>query len=681
MKLNVLSSFRRQNSLLQFAFILLYAFLFPTGNTIHALEYPGTSSGFIQSRVNDSTEVIPHKNLKVKIRDLSGKPYSEAVLVLLQNSRPIDSCQSDTAGVYHFKIRQTDYYSFKLKKIDGFESKQFYLKNHSDTSITLILDLLVLHKRQKMIVQGRTAAHSDVSQSKSFHSIAYTSVTKSSVKRGKKAGRKSAYKAPKPKKRSSKAVIQYSENSENYNLVKESDFITTKVESVSTFSIDVDQASYTNTRRMINQGSLPESQTVRIEEMINYFRYNYPNSQTDTPFVSIMESAICPWNTQHRIVHIGIKGKVIKDDQQEANNLVFLIDVSGSMSSENKLPLVVRALKNMVRNLKSEDQVAIVVYAGNSGLVLPATSCEYKNKILEALDKLSAGGSTAGGAGIQLAYKVALENFKENGNNRVILITDGDFNVGISGQAELKTLIEEKRKSNVFLTVCGVGMGNYKDDNLETLADAGDGNYYYIDSDKEADKIFTSGLAGVLHTVAKDMKIQIEFNPAFVQAYRLIGYENRQLNNEDFENDKVDAGELGSGQTVTVIYEIIPPGVAMENQTEVKLKYQKKKSEWIDCGNEMLTLKIRYKTKRSFRSTLYTRTLDTAYTEYSKASDNLKLSSSVCIFGMLLNRSKHMGESNYKLALDLLASLSDEYKNEDTNELVALIEKAKKLKR
>ena len=366
-------------------------------------------------------------------------------------------------------------------------------------------------------------------------------------------------------------------NTEEYDAIHENIFLEPSKNPLSTFSIDVDAASYSNIRRFLNNGQKPPIDAVRIEEMVNYFAYDYREPDGEDPLSIYTEIGVSPWNENHQLLHIGLQGKNVPTVDLPASNLVFLIDVSGSMAADNKLPLLRSSFKLLTKQLRAEDRVAIVVYAGAAGLVLPSTAGDQKDKINSALDNLQAGGSTAGGAGINLAYKIAKENFSEGGNNRVILATDGDFNVGASSNAAMERLIEEKRKDNIFLTVLGFGMGNYKDSKMETLADKGNGNYAYIDNISEAEKVLVNEFGGTLFTIAKDVKLQIEFNPAKVRAYRLIGYENRKLDKEDFNNDKKDAGDLGSGHTVTALYEIIPVGVESGEfiQAVDDLKYQK----------------------------------------------------------------------------------------------------------
>ena len=366
-------------------------------------------------------------------------------------------------------------------------------------------------------------------------------------------------------------------NTEDYNHVVDNPFLRVRDEPLSTFSVDVDTASYANVRRFLDHGTLPPKDAVRIEEMLNYFTYDDAPPRDDAPFAVHVEVAGCPWNADHRLARIGLMGRPIDNDRRPPSNLVFLVDVSGSMDMPNKLPLLKTSLQKMVQNLGENDRVAIVVYAGASGLVLPSTSCDRKVEILTALDNLQAGGSTNGGAGLQLAYDTAVQSFIKNGSNRVILCTDGDFNVGVTNKGDLTRLIESKAKSGVFLSVLGFGMGNIKDNTLEMLADKGNGHYAYIDSLREAMKVLVVEMGSTLVTIAKDVKIQVEFNPAHVAAYRLIGYENRLLNKQDFNDDTKDAGEIGAGHHVTALYEIVPPGKDQGLPDVDPLEFQKSK--------------------------------------------------------------------------------------------------------
>ena len=409
---------------------------------------------------------------------------------------------------------------------------------------------------------------------------------------------------------------------------------------------------------------------MRIEELINYFHYDYPQPVGNDPFSINTEIGECAWNPEHKLVMIGLQGKKIPVENLPASNLVFLIDVSGSMMEPEKLPLVQRSLRMLVDQLREQDRVSLVVYAGNAGLVMPSTSGTEKKKIKDAIERLEAGGSTAGGAGIQLAYKVAEQHFVKGGNNRVILCTDGDFNVGPSSDADLLDMIEKEKKSGVFLTVLGFGMGNYKDSKMEKLADKGNGNHAYIDNENEARKVLVNEFGGTLFTIAKDVKLQIEFNPAIVQAYRLIGYENRMLNKEDFNNDSKDAGELGSGHTVTAIYEIIPVGVKNEFlETVDPLKYQKKmKPVYSITGNEIMNIKFRYKTPDGEKSKLIEHALAYQPQVVNETSVNFRFVSAVAQFGMLLRNSAFKQQSSfdgaYVMAKNSLGKDSEGYRAE-----------------
>lgn len=426
---------------------------------------------------------------------------------------------------------------------------------------------------------------------------------------------------------------------EDYENFIENQFETPKAAPLSTFSIDVDNASYTNIRRFINNGQTVPKDAVRIEEMMNFFKYNYPQPKDSNPFSITTEYSDCPWNTKHQLLKIGLQGKIIPTDDLPASNMVFLIDVSGSMGQSNKLPLLKQSLKILVNELRKEDKVAIVVYAGAAGLVLPPTSGDDKTTIINALENLNAGGSTAGGAGIELAYKIAQENFIKDGNNRVILATDGDFNVGSSANTDMQTLIEEKIKTGVFLTCLGYGMGNYKDSKMEILANKGNGNYAYIDNMQEANRFLSKEFKGSMFAIAKDVKIQIEFNPKHVQSYRLIGYENRKLRPEDFKNDAIDAGELGSGHTVTALYEIIPTGVE-SNFSQPELKYTAVKNDTSAYSDELATIKFRYKKPDGDNSIEMAQVIANKTTAIQLASDDLKFSAAVAWFGLKLRDSK-----------------------------------------
>jgi Ca-activated chloride channel homolog len=473
-------------------------------------------------------------------------------------------------------------------------------------------------------------------------------------------------------------------NTESYDVVNENVFKRVLKEPLSTFSIDVDTASYSNVRRLLNQGTMPPAGAVRIEELLNYFDYKYKGPQGTEPFAANVEVAACPWKPKHLLARVGIKGKEIHKKERPASNLVFLLDVSGSMSSHNKLPLLKKGMRILTRQLGEGDQVAMVVYAGASGLVLPSTSGAMPKKILNALSQLKAGGSTNGGAGIELAYKTARKNFIKGGVNRVILATDGDFNVGTTNQSALIELIEKQAKSGVFLTVLGFGMGNYKDSTLEKLADKGNGNYAYIDTANEARKVLGREISGTLVTIAKDVKIQVEFNPAQVQAYRLIGYENRLLNAEDFKDDKKDAGEIGAGHTVTALYELVPAGLKGGAADVDPLKYQKEETTELSdaaASGELMTVKIRHKKPDASKSSQQIISVKRGDTEQLEASVDFKFAASVAEFGMLLRDSEHSGRANYNRVLALAKEGLGEDKHGYRTEFLELAKIAKNLSR
>ncbi len=465
-------------------------------------------------------------------------------------------------------------------------------------------------------------------------------------------------------------------NTEEYAKLVENQFQDAIVESKSTFSIDVDNASYTNVRRMLEDGYLPTPGAVRIEEFINYFDYSYPIPSKQAPFSMVTEVGECPWNKENRLVHIGLQGYTMPIEELPPSNLVFLLDVSGSMSDANKLPLLKKSFKMMVDKLNEKDRVSIVVYAGAAGVVLEPTSCSNKGRIMEAFDRLEAGGSTAGAEGIEKAYQLAEEQLLPHGNNRVILATDGDFNVGPSSEDELVNLIERKREKGIYLTILGFGMGNYKDARMESISNAGNGNYFYVDDLGEAKNILVDNLAGTLLTIAKDVKIQVEFNPARVSSYRLIGYENRKLENQDFANDKKDAGELGAGHTVTALYEIVPNNGSVKSDykyVETKITDQAKKS------NELLTVRFRYKKPDANKSTLLEKVVLDSNRDWEETSGNFKFSAGVAAFGMLLRQSEYANNYTYNELEGLLNSAVRYESDAKKLELLLLVNKAKSL--
>jgi Ca-activated chloride channel family protein len=526
---------------------------------------------------------------------------------------------TDTKGWYQLEVSSGARLVFSFV---GYQTKEMAVTGKSQINVTLSADVLSL---QEMVVTGAASdRHSRKMEER-------------------KAGEPHSYLWQAP-------AVEV--NTEEYAAINENSFHDALREPLSTFSIDVDKAAYSNVRRFINNGKLPPADAVRVEEMINYFHYDYPQPSQEHPFAIFTEVGPSPWNANHKLVHIGLQGKKLNVQELPPSNLVFLIDVSGSMATENKLPLVKSSLKLLVEQLRPRDRVALVVYAGAAGLVLPSTTGSEKRKIMAAIDQLEAGGSTAGGMGIRLAYQVAQENFMQEGNNRVILATDGDFNVGESSNQAMEKLVEERRGDGVFLTVLGYGMGNYKDAKMEILADKGNGNYAYIDNLLEAQKTLVQEFGGTLYTIAKDVKLQVEFNPAKVKAYRLIGYENRMLKTEDFANDKKDAGELGSGHTVTALYEIIPTGTGSAFFPD--LKYQQPETKpGLTESEEWLTVKFRYKQPEGTKSILLSKAVDKSVNELSATSENFRWSASVAAFGLLLRQSSLMVDYRYEDVLQL----------------------------
>lgn len=475
--------------------------------------------------------------------------------------------------------------------------------------------------------------------------------------------------------------VDASMNTEAYKFFEDNKFKAVAQDSLSTFSTDVDTASYANMRRYLIGGNLPPKDAVRTEELINYFNYSYPQPTDGKPFSVTTEVAAAPWNSKHQLVRIGLKGLVLPQAERKGSNLVFLLDVSGSMNDANKLPLVQKSMKLLVENLNAKDRVSIVVYAGATGVVLSSTAVSEKSKIMAAIDELQAGGGTDGASGIELAYKEAAKHFIKGGNNRVILATDGDFNIGHTSEGELTRLIQEKAKSGVFLSVLGFGMGNYKDSTMQALANKGNGNHAYIDSLREAKKVLVEQAGGTLHTIAKDVKIQVEFNPKFVQQYRLIGYEKRMLAHQDFNDDKKDAGEIGEGHTVTALYEVIPVGVAAATTGSVDaLKYQTPKLEATGAGagaDEMMTVKLRYKKPDGDKSQLIEKTVPHETRSFESASSDMKFAASVAGFAMILRDSEFKGDLKLSRVQEIAGANTggDDYRKE----FVELIKKARTL--
>jgi Ca-activated chloride channel family protein len=617
--------------------------------------------------------------LKGKITDQStNEPLPFVNLVLKLDTTIVAKTQSDFDGNFTFLHIKSDTYSIEARFV-GYQPLRIinmrilsdsikYLNIKINPADILMKEYVIIEYKNKLINKSNTYARQTVIE-ESFRNMAVRSAsdinnnTSGVYVRGSRAN--GVY-----------YIDDIRTSNETYSSITDNQFKDVMMDPLSTFSIDVDKASYTNIRRYINDGQLPPKDAVRIEEMVNYFNYEYPQPIDKQPFSITTEYTECPWNTSHKLVHIGIQGKEIELINAPPSNLVFLLDVSGSMSSSNKLGLVKTGLHLLVDQLRAEDQVAIVVYAGAAGLVLPSTSGAKKNEIHNAIEHLSAGGSTAGGAGIELAYNVAKEQFIADGNNRIILASDGDFNVGISNREGLIQLIEEKRNLGIFLTVLGFGTGNIKDATMEQLADKGNGNYNYIDNALEAKKVFVTELGGNLITIAKNVKVQVEFNSASVKGYRLIGYVNRNLNNEDFNDDLKDAGEIGSGHNVTMMYEIIPAESDEEFMDIDRLKYRKDPySESItDLNQEVLTIKFRYKEPKESKSKLITTILYDKLIPFSSVSDNCKFSASVASFGMLLRNSDYKGNYQYTDIIQLAQNSKGSDNDGSRSEFIQLVE-------
>lgn len=573
----------------------------------------------------------------------SNLPIKAAKVFLLKDGKVEAQKVSDKEGKFVFQNLSSGSYSFKVeaKSYAVFISKPFEIVQGK--IYQKIIKLSAVVNEIKDILSEEVEDYLELKEESTSKDKSYRSMKRIAAPLSESFGYSSEaiYSADMP-------YVEH--NTESYDVINENKFKSVLDDPLSTFSIDVDRAAYANVRRFLNNNQMPHKDVVRIEELINYFDYQYPQPSDEHPFSVNMELAECPWNKDHQLALIGLQGKDVSVENIPNGNFVFLIDVSGSMGTPNKLPLLKQAYKVLVNNLRPNDRVAIVVYAGAAGLVLESTPGSQKDKILAALDMLQSGGSTAGGAGIKLAYKIAKENFIPNGNNRVILATDGDFNVGASSNAEMVRLIEEKRDEGVFLSICGFGMGNYKDSRMESISNAGNGNYFYIDNILEAKKAFGEELWGTLYTIAKDVKIQIEFNPAKVKGYRLIGYENRLLNKEDFNNDKIDAGEIGSGHVVTALYEIIPAGSEEKINDVDPLEYQDPKV--VDSKN-IMTLKLRYKKPDEDVSNLIVKRITENDIKTKEMSENFKFAASVAEFGMLLRESEFKGTATYSTVLAL----------------------------
>jgi Ca-activated chloride channel family protein len=599
-----------------------------------------------------------------KVTDKEKNPIENASVYLYKNSNKISVQKTDATGLYAFKNLKPGTYNL-------FANADHYQKALLQSAVLGTNSTLTLHfvlKAETTIVEldAETETKKDkkeksshvcleaMSNDRSVNTVACGGISRQSY---------TGY-----------DYNQIQHNTESYDYIEENNFKTAYDNPLSTFSIDVDRASYSNVRRFIRNNQAPPKDAVRVEEMINYFDYDYPQPENGHPFSINTEMSTCPWNENHELLMIGLKGKETQDTEIPASNIVFLIDVSGSMQSPNKLPLLKKSFNILVEKLRPEDRVAIVVYAGSAGAVLESTPGDEKLKISEVLDRLSAGGSTAGGAGINLAYKIAKENYIPN---RVILATDGDFNVGASSDAAMERLIEEKRNDGIFLTILGFGMGNYKDSKLEKLSNKGNGNYAYIDNILEAKKMFADEIWGTLYTIAKDVKFQIEFNPAHVKAYRLVGYENRLLNKEDFNDDKKDAGEIGAGHCVTALFEIIPAGSDEKVGDVDDLIYQQRK---LNKSKSILTLKLRYKAPDEDNSRLITKNLKKSDVYTTSLSDNYKQDAYVAMLGMILRDSEFKADASYSKTLALAKSARGDDAFGYRQEYITIIESAQYLK-
>jgi Ca-activated chloride channel family protein len=610
-------------------------------------------------------------------RHISGTVYDDTKqgmpAVSVQITGAGTGTQTDTKG--HYEIDVPEGKKSLTFSFIGFETQTIKIGKSNVINVYLKASHLLL--KEVSIVGYPTQHRRDLTES-------VTSITPSAMSAQKLQGRAAGLMIRGSNTtRSSlyRPVPAPAENTESYKGITENGFKTAESEPLSTFSVDVDAASYSNVRRFINNGQLPPTDAVRVEEMINYFHYNIPGPSNNEPVAIHTELSAAPWNSNHRLLRIGLKAKTIATDKLPASNLVFLIDVSGSMIEPNKLPLVQSSLKMLVNQLRPQDRVAIVVYAGAAGVVLPATKGDKKTTINDAIDNLQAGGSTAGGAGIKLAYKIAQENLMKGGNNRVILATDGDFNVGASSDDDMEKLIEKERESGISLSVLGFGMGNYKDSKMETLADKGNGNYAYIDNITEARKTLVSEFGGTLFTIAKDVKLQVEFNPAKVQAYRLLGYENRTLNKEDFNNDKKDAGDMGSGHTVTAFYEIVPAGIKDDYSGSVDpLKYQKPKPvTYVNTSAEMMTIKFRYKQPASSASKMSQVAVKDTPMALNATSTDFRFAAAVAEIGMLLRDSQFKQHSTYDQAIKMARAAKGDDSEGYRAEFIKLAESAKLL--
>ena len=583
-----------------------------------------------------------------KVTDVSNNPLP-GVSVLIKGTT--QGVSTDFDGKYTIKVKNGDILEFSSL---GMKTKQVKVNGQKVINVVLEEDNVAL--QEVVVTSYETAKRRDVTSS----SIRIRGAGSVSGNYGTKNG------------------YTLNTSRETYKAIDEGGFKKTAKDPVTTFSADVDRASYSNVRRMLNYGQKPHKDAVRIEELINYFDYNYtpPAEGSKTPLNATTTLSSCPWNPDNYLLRIGLQAKKIDLTKAPPSNIVFLIDTSGSMDEPNKMPLLKASFKLLLDNLRPEDRIAIVVYASQTGIALPSTPAKEKEKISKVIDDLVASGSTAGGAGLQTAYEVAEKNFLPKGNNRIILATDGDFNVGISSRDELQRLVEEKRNNGIYISVLGYGMGNYRDDMVETIANKGNGNYAYIDNLTEAKKVLVNEFGGTLYTVAKDVKLQLEFNPQYVKEYRLVGYENRTLANEDFEDDKKDAGEIGAGHTVTALYELIPT----KGATTDGLRYQKQVKEGF--ANELAFLKIRYKDPvvKDAKSVEESTPIPFTLTDFSQTDDDYRFAAAVAEWGMLLRNSKYKAKSSYKQVIDLAKNATGKDEEGYRKEFIRLVELSEKIK-
>ena len=583
-----------------------------------------------------------------KVTDVSNNPLPGVSVLIKGTTRGVST---DFDGKYTIKVKNGDILEFSSL---GMKTKQVKVNGQKVINVVLEEDNVAL--QEVVVTSYETAKRRDVTSS----SIRIRGAGSVSGNYGTKNG------------------YTFNSSRETYKAIDEGGFKKTAKDPVTTFSADVDRASYSNVRRMLNYGQKPHKDAVRIEELINYFDYDYapPAEGGKTPLKATTTLSSCPWNPDNYLLRIGLQAKKIDFTKAPPSNMVFLIDTSGSMDEPNKMPLLKASFKLLLDNLRPEDRIAIVVYASQTGIALPSTPAKEKEKISKVIDDLVASGSTAGGAGLQTAYEVAEKNFLPKGNNRIILATDGDFNVGISSRDELQRLVEEKRNNGIYISVLGYGMGNYRDDMAETIANKGNGNYAYIDNFTEAKKVLVNEFGGTLYTVAKDVKLQLEFNPQYVKEYRLVGYENRALDNEDFEDDKKDAGEIGAGHTVTALYELIPA----KGATTDGLRYQKQVKEGF--ANELAFLKIRYKDPvvKDAKSVEESTPIPFSLTDLTQTDDDYRFAAAVAEWGMLLRNSKYKAKSSYKQVIDLAKNAIGKDEEGYRKEFIRLVELSEKIK-